>query len=53
MTIEHLIAKRDGGTNAIENLRIACYYCNHFRHNNIAIHHHKSRIPSCARNRTI
>jgi 5-methylcytosine-specific restriction endonuclease McrA len=35
MTLEHLIAKRDGGSNAIENLRIACYYCNHSRHNNI------------------
>lgn len=34
-TIEHLVAKRDGGSNAIDNLRIACYYCNHSRHNNI------------------
>jgi 5-methylcytosine-specific restriction endonuclease McrA len=33
MTIEHLLAKRDGGTNAIENLRLACYHCNHSRHN--------------------
>lgn len=35
MTIEHLVAKGDGGSNAIDNLRIACYYCNHSRHNNI------------------
>ncbi len=35
MTIEHLIAKRDGGSNAIENLRLACFRCNHSRHNNI------------------
>ncbi len=35
MTIEHLLAKRDGGTNAIENLRLACYHCNHSRHNSI------------------
>jgi len=35
MTIEHLMAKRDGGSNAIENLRLACFYCNHSRHNHI------------------
>lgn len=34
-TIEHLIARRDGGSNRLDNLRLACYYCNHSRHNNI------------------
>lgn len=34
-TLDHFIAKRDGGNHRIENLRIACYECNHRRHNNI------------------
>jgi 5-methylcytosine-specific restriction endonuclease McrA len=32
LTLEHLIAKADGGPNAYWNLRLACFPCNHGRH---------------------
>ncbi|MFC6282877.1 MULTISPECIES: HNH endonuclease [Polaromonas] len=31
-TAEHLIAKRDGGTNAFTNIVAACRFCNSTRH---------------------
>lgn len=32
-TVEHIVARCDGGTNAYENLAIACLECNQGRHN--------------------
>ncbi len=34
-TIEHLVPKSLGGTNAISNLRLACFTCNNSRGNNL------------------
>jgi len=31
MTIDHIIPKRDGGTNALKNLTLACWLCNQLR----------------------
>lgn len=31
MTFEHLTRKRDGGTNHISNLALACGFCNQYR----------------------
>lgn len=31
-TAEHLVARRDGGTNAAENIVAACHWCNRLRH---------------------
>lgn len=35
LTLDHIIPLRDGGPNANWNLRLACYRCNHGRHNRI------------------
>ena len=35
VTLDHVVAKKDGGGNQINNLKVACYTCNHRRHNNI------------------
>jgi 5-methylcytosine-specific restriction endonuclease McrA len=32
LTLDHVVAKVDGGSNAEENLRPAHYQCNHKRH---------------------
>ena len=44
LTIEHLIAKCDGGSNCYENLRLACFPCNHGRHHPPAIRFRGYRI---------
>lgn len=30
-TIDHVVPRSQGGTNAVENLRLACWYCNAWR----------------------
>ncbi len=32
-TAEHLLARRDGGTDAVDNIVAACRFCNEERHN--------------------
>lgn len=32
LTFDHIIPKAEGGSNSIENLRLACYKCNYERH---------------------
>lgn len=32
LTLDHVVAIKDGGPNARENLRLACYECNYSRH---------------------
>lgn len=31
VTIDHVISRARGGNNELENLRLACYRCNHLR----------------------
>lgn len=35
LTLDHIIPRGEGGRNALSNLRLACYRCNHGRHNRI------------------
>ncbi|MFM5979131.1 MAG: HNH endonuclease [Sphaerospermopsis kisseleviana] len=35
LTIEHLCLKSRGGSNSLENLRLACLTCNHSRGNSL------------------
>jgi 5-methylcytosine-specific restriction endonuclease McrA len=35
LTIEHLFPKSRGGTNSLENLRLACFSCNNSRGNSL------------------
>jgi len=35
LTLEHLVPRFAGGVHARENLMLACYPCNHGRHNRI------------------
>lgn len=35
LTLDHIIPRRDGGPNSFCNLRLACYRCNHGRHNRL------------------
>ncbi len=34
--LDHVIAKKHGGTDSIENLAVSCFYCNSFKGPNIA-----------------
>ncbi|MGG6269968.1 HNH endonuclease [Leptolyngbya sp. AN10] len=35
LTLDHLIPKSQGGSNSLENLRLACFPCNHDRGNSL------------------
>lgn len=44
-TFDHVIRKRDGGTNRISNLVLACQFCNLYRELEHASEESKQRFP--------
>ncbi len=46
LTLDHLKPKSQGGSNSLENLRLACFPCNHSRGNSLYPPKIKSNIFS-------
>lgn len=45
-TLDHVIERSKGGSNALTNLRLACRVCNERRSNGAPVHKKKGRKPS-------